>query len=190
MQQNIIVESNNKSYSVPKDIFRDPTRSHGNRMPPEMRKSFQLAEVHELHHEIARLLVLGHKPKEVAKLLNVSYATVINVKNSPVIQEQMNLLGGARDKETKDVAKQIRDLAPKAVQILEGVLEDAEGQIGKALQVKTSLAILDRAGHSVPKNVNVKGVHAVVSAEDLERIKARGAEIGIYEEEDSEVIDV
>lgn len=184
------VFSNNQAYNIPSEIFRDPTRSNGKRIPPEMRKDFQLAEVHELHHEIARLLVIGHKPKEVAEFLKISYATVLNVKNSPIIQEQMKLLGGARDKETMDVAKQIRDLAPKAVSILEGVLEDIDNQCGKALQVKTSLAILDRAGHSVPKNVNVKGVHAIVSADDLEKIKQRGAEIGIYEESEEDIIDV
>ena len=177
---------NGKAYSVPREIFYNPDRKSGMKKPPEMRKSFQLAEVHEVHHEIARQLVLGNKPKEIAKNLNINYQTIINVKNSPIIQEQMKLLGGARDKETKDIAKQIRDLAPKAVSILHNILDDDEA--GKSLQMKTSLAILDRAGHAVPKNVNVKGVHAIVSAEDLEKIKARGAEIGIYADED--VIDV
>ena len=54
------------------------------------------------------------------------------------------------------------------------------------MKLKTSLAILDRAGHSVPKNVNVKGVHAVVSPADLKAIQQRALEIGMT----SGVIDV
>ncbi len=187
MRQAISSSYGNKSYTVPAEIFRDPTRSNGKTILPEMRKSFQIAEVHELHHETARRLVIGGKPKEVAKQLGISYQSVINVKNSPVIQEQMKLLGGARDVETMNVAKQIRDLAPKCVEVLTDILEDDD--CGKSLKMKTSLAILDRAGHSVPKNVNVKGVHAVVSAADLDRIKARAAEINMIADEE-DIVDV
>jgi hypothetical protein len=152
-------------------------RVNEKRKPVELRKSFQITEMHEIHHEIARLLVLGHKPKDVAEHLKVSYSTVINVKNSPIVIEKMELLRGARDAEVVDVAKQIRELAPKAVEVLTDIIEDDDEATG--MKMKASLAILDRAGHGVPKNVNVRGVHAIVSKDDLMAIKQRAVEIGL-----------
>lgn len=147
--------------------------------PPDEKKNFDIREVHTYYHEIARRLVIGQKTAEIAKALNVHPNTVRNAKNSPVIQEQLRIMGGARDHEAKNVAKQIRELAPKCVEVLEGILNDEE--VGNGLKVKTSLAILDRAGHSVPKNVNMRAVHAIVTKDDLSRIKERALEIGIEE---------
>ena len=161
-------------------------RRLGSLKPPEMRKDFDISEVHEVYHEVARRLVLGQKVKAIAKDLNISEGTVRNAKKSPVIQEQMKIMGGARDYETKNVAKQIRELAPKCVEVLTEILDDDE--VSKGLKLKTSLAVLDRAGHSVPKNVNVKGIHAVITPSDLAKIKERAAEIGI--ESSEEIIDV
>lgn len=159
-------------------------RVNEKRKPAELRKNFQITEMHDIHHEIARRLVLGEWPREIAKALNISYQTVINVKNSPIVQEKIELLHGARDSEVMDVAKQIRELAPKAVEVIEGVLDDEEE--GTGMRLKASLAVLDRAGHGVPKNVNVRGVHAIVSKDDLALIKQRAVEIGLS----SGVIDV
>lgn len=174
-------------FAIPRKDYWNPDRESRRKRPPEMRKSFQIAEVHETHHEIARRLVLGQKPKEIAKDLNIGYGTVLNVRRSPIIQEQMKIMGGARDAETHDIAKQIRDLTPKCVKVLEEIIDDDE--VGKSLKMKASLAVLDRAGHAVPKNVNVKGMHAVISAQDLIAIKERAAEIGMIADED-DIIDV
>jgi hypothetical protein len=171
-------------YTHPRKLYWNPDRVSGRKKAPEMRKSFQLAELHEKHHEIARRIVVGHKPKEIAKDLGLNYHTVISIKNSPIVQEQIKLLSGARDSDTLDVAKQIRNLAPKCVEVLENILEDEETT--QSLKMKASLAILDRAGHSVPKNVNMKSVHAVLSPNDLAVIKERALEIGL----DSGVVDI
>jgi len=153
------------------------------RQVPELRRSFQIAELQERHHEVARRLVLGEKPKDIAKALNLCYQTIVSVKNSPILQEQIKLLSGARDAEVVDVAKQIRDLAPKCVKVLNDAIEDDETP--QALKIKTSLAILDRAGHSVPKNVNLMASHRLVSARDLEMIKSRALQIGL----DSDIVE-
>jgi hypothetical protein len=168
---------------VPSELYANPDRINFRRSP-RIRKNFQLAELQERHHEIARLLVLGTPIEKIAKETGMSPLTIKQYKNFPVIKEQINIMSGARDKEVTDVAKQIRNLAPRCVEVLEGILSNDQASDG--LKLKTSLAILDRAGHSVPKNVNVKGVHAVVTGETLDAIKQRAIEIASR----SDVIDV
>jgi hypothetical protein len=147
---------------------------------PELRRNFSLSELHERHHEIARRLVLGQKPKDIAEDLKLSYASVVNVKNLPVVQEQIALLSGARDSEVVDVAKQIRELAPECVRILkEDILECDDNSVSKSLKAKTCFDILDRAGHSAPKSLNINAVHAIVTPQDLMAIKQRAAEIAM-----------
>ena len=167
---------------MPREYHWDPERLN-RRQVPEIKRTFQIAELQERHHEVARRLVLGEKPKDIAKALNLCYQTIVSVKNSPVVQEQINLLSGARDAEVVDVAKQIRDLAPKCVKVLSDAIEDDETP--QALKIKTSFAILDRAGHSVPKNVNLTASHRLISPQDLEMIKARALRIGL----DSDIVE-
>ena len=168
-----------KDYTFDAHRYGDPNRIDLRKTPPAMKKGFQVAEMHELHHEIARRLVLTQKPKDIAAELGCAYTTVISVKNSPVVQEQIRLLQGAQDATVIDVTERIRNLAPKAVEVLESIMNDEDASAN--IRSKNALAILDRAGHAPPKNVNIKGVVATVSADDLVKIKQRAAEIGITE---------
>jgi hypothetical protein len=174
--------ANGAAYTIPRDIYGigNLSRSSANAKPPEMKKSFNLSELQAQHHEIARRLVIGQKPKEISVALGCSYQSIINIKNMPVVQEQINLLSGARDAEVVDIAKQIRDLAPKCVKVLENILDDEDAH--DSLKLKASLSVLDRAGHSVPKNITTNVTHRIVSDHELALIKQRAAEIGIYED--------
>ena len=170
-------------FTYPGEDYADIERILKKSKPPEMRKTFSIVEMHAKHHEIARRLVLGQKPKDIANSLGITYQSVIIVKNSPVVQEQIAILSGARDSEVVDVAKQIRDMAPKCLKVIEGIIDagDDDVRVSKEMQVKTALSMLDRAGHAPQKNVNVRGIHAIVTPADLQRIKSRAVEIGITE---------
>jgi len=72
----------------------------------------------EVHHEIARLVLLGYKNVDIAEKLDCSPQLVSNVRNSPVVKEKLALMRGARDADTIDIAKEIKEIAPEALNLL------------------------------------------------------------------------
>lgn len=182
----------NKTYEYPRSRYHNDRREDGRRLPSgAARKTFVVAEMNERHHEIARLLVLGTKPKDVARELDISYAQVMNVKNSPVVREQMMFLQGARDDATVDVMKQIQAALPDCVKYLIDSVDDDD--VSHTTRSKNAFGLMGVAGYGQTKNVNIKGVHAVLNAEDLMEIKSRASEIaneiGLMAKE-GEIVDI
>ncbi len=141
---------------------------------PKYRRTFTVAKMNEIHHEIARRLVLGQKGTQIAKDLSISPATVTLVKNSPIVREQMGILSGARDKRTVDIRAEIEELAPRCVDVIRNQLEDE--QVSAHLKSKNAFSLLSIVGFSPVRNVNVKSVSAILSGEDIERINAKATE--------------
>jgi len=157
-----------KEQRVDPSKYYDPNRKRG---VPKFRRSFSVVKMNETHHEIARRLVLGQKSKQIAQDLNISTQTVHNVKNSPIVQEQMMMIAGGRDKHTMDVRKEIESLAPKCVKVIKDQLEN-EG-VSDHLKSKNAFALLSIAGYAPVRNVNVNAVAAILSGDDIERINAK-----------------
>jgi len=160
---------------------------------PEVPKSYRVTEMNDRHHEIARLVLLGMKNREIERELGVSECFVSNVRNSPVVKEQVALLRAERDREAIDIAVQIQETLPECIRILSGQLTDSEGKVSPSLKSKNAFGLLSIGGHGPSKNLSVRGVHAVLTAEDIKEIRERGqklaGEIGIVAEE-AEIIDV
>ncbi len=140
---------------------------------PGQARHWNVTEMWDIHHEIARMLLIGWKNVDIAKKLDVSATMVSEVRNSPVVQEKLALMHRARDADAIDVAKEIKDFAPVALNILKDVTE-ATGEFDGAspgLRAKTAESMLDRAGHgAVQKSMGLVG-H--LTAEDIEAIKKR-----------------
>jgi len=140
------------------------------------RKTFEVNELWELHHEIVRRLVLGQKSTEIARALNVSKAMVSYTKNSKVVQKQLDLMRGARDAETIDVAIRIRDICPGALDLLEDII-DERGELGGVnLAARTAESMLDRGGYAAPKRVEALVAH--FTSEEIEELKKQALESG------------
>lgn len=134
-----------------------------------------VSQMWEIHHEIARRLVLGQKNKEIAEALNVTPVMVSNVRNSPIVQERISILKGARDADTIDLAREIKEVAPEALGLLKDIIrgenDGANAHIG--LRARTSENMLARVGHGVPHKVQTENVHTVLTAADIAEIKQR-----------------
>ena len=91
------------------------------RLPTNNRK-YQISRVWERHQEIARLIVSGFSNKAIAEQLNITPQTVSYTRNSHLVQEIMEDLGEARDEEVKSISLRIREMAPKALDLIEGSL--------------------------------------------------------------------
>ena len=76
--------------------YTNPTRADGRRKNgPKV--GWQVATMWESHHEIARMILLGHSNVEVAASLGITKEQVSNVRNSPVVQENLTIMKAARD---------------------------------------------------------------------------------------------
>lgn len=154
---------------------------------PEVPKTYRVKEMNERHHEIARLILLGMKSKEIERELGVSQGFVSNVKNSPVVKEHLSILGSERDREAIDIAVQIQESLPICMRILTDQMASEDGKVSPSLKSKNAFGLLSIGGHGPSKSVSVRGVHAVLTADDIAEIRDRGQtlakEIGIIEAE-------
>ena len=158
------------------EFERDP----GNRrrlMPGTVRKTQTVREMNERHHEVARMVVLGYRNTEIAKILNITKEFVCAVRNAPPVKEQVAILTGARDAETVDVARQIQIALPECVKYLTETVPDVD--LSDGLRSRNAFGLLAIGGHSVTKNINVRGVHAILTADDIKEIKENAAEVAI-----------
>jgi len=142
------------------------------------RRRFQVNELWEIHHEIVRRLVLGQKAKRIAEDLNVSPNMVSYTRNSPAVRHQIEIMRGARDADTIDLAKRIRDDAPEALKLLEDIISgEVDATIG--LRAREANNMLNRAGYAPVQNIKGAFVHEHYSAEEIDAIKKHAIENGI-----------
>lgn len=158
------------------------SRKDGRRVPAhEKKNSFTLKNIQDIHHQIKRMLFLGMSNVQIANKLNVTPVMVTQIKNSPVIQQQLKLMHAAADKETLDLQAQIAEIAPKALENIKDVVEFGElrGEAVKANTIiKESNNLLDR--HMGKATQTIKGVHAHAhfTADDLKQLKEDARDAG------------
>ena len=140
---------------------------------PGRRKTWQVGRVWELHEEIKRRVLLGQKNVDIAEAIHCTPQTVSNVRNSPVIQDELALMKGARDAYTIDIARDIQEFAPKALQMLKQVIEGTgEAQnASMSLRAKSAESWLDRAGHGAIRKEAI--IHQHLTKEEILSIRER-----------------
>lgn len=143
------------------------------------------------HHEVIRLIVLGKTNVEIARLLGCTKENISTIRNEPLVQAQVASLTSQADAEIVDITKRIAEIAPKAIDKLEQVLDSTE--TNAALQVTVARDLLDRAGHGAVKQHQVVSTH--LSKEDLSEIKNRARSSGFVSrkessEQDSRIVEV
>jgi hypothetical protein len=136
-------------------------------------RKYQIQNLWSIHHEIMRLKILGWKNSEIAAHLQVTEVTVSNCTNSELAKRQIEVMTGARDKQTTDVLAEIKAMAPKALKVLDEILssEEAPGR----LQKETAFGVID---YIVPKTLRTENLHAYLTKEDIDDIKRRAKEGG------------
>ncbi len=154
------------------------------------RKKYEIGQLWDIHHEIIRRVSLGDKGADIARDLGVTPTMVSYTRNSRIAQDKIEIMRGAMDADTVDLGIRIKNLAPKALDLLEQVIggngSGKEATIG--LRVGAAKDMLDRAGFGAVKKT--MGLHAHLSPEDIERIKQRArmsmSPIVVSGEEDGE----
>lgn len=159
--------------------YFDGNRTDLKRRPRDgsARRVWQVAQLWDNHKEVARRLALGQKNVTIAAAVGMTPMAISNIKNSPVTQEYVANLQGVRNSDAVDILANIRDMAPRALKLLDDIIQGKDAEASPALKANVAKDILDRAGYSAVKNLNVRSVHAIVSPADLEAIKKRALEI-------------
>jgi len=152
-------------------------------VPPGARRTFEVSKMWDVHQEITRLIFLGYKNSEIAEKLNISPVTVSYTRNSRVVQDKLDMMKGARDADVIDIAKDIKAKAPKALKLLEEIIDGSTGTIGElaspALRAKTAENWMDRAGYPAQRTGNNLHLHAHFTAEELAGLKERAINSGV-----------
>jgi hypothetical protein len=172
---NIGERSERPNYFDGADPARQVDRRH--RGSDGDRKHFEVSKMWEVHHEICRRLLLGQKASHIARDLEVSEVMVSYVRNSRVVQDRLAEMKGARDANTVDLAKAIREKAPTALKLLERIIE---GEVDAPITTRAREANnwLDRAGFAAVRTIQAQHVHAHFTAEEIEALKQRAVENG------------
>lgn len=132
-------------------------------------RKYEPKQLNPLHHEILRRLLLGESHKEIALALNCTPATVSNAANCGLGRDKLNYMQGAADVNSVEIAQKIRETAPRALQVIQEILEDEAANY--ALRFKAAVDVLDRAGHGAVKKIDVKRSAVELSIDELERLK-------------------
>lgn len=144
------------------------------RHPDGLAKDYHVTHLWESQHEVLRLLVIGRKPKEISAIVGLSEVQISKIRNSPIAQDQLAILGVGRDVEAVKTSKIIAEVQPKAAQLLTDVID---GRIDANLGQRIGAAqdMLSRGGNSPVQRIR-KDVQHGLTREALDALKARATE--------------
>ena len=132
----------------------------------------------ERHKEVARLLVAGERPVDIAKRLGYTQAWLSTMMNSPVFKNYLAKLSERKDDQSLDIRKQIEEGAAVGVsellKILKGEDSYAEG-VSVTQKIKVAQDFLDREGHGKITKVQNQTTLTVLSEDRIQALKERRA---------------
>ena len=162
------------------DSFRDLRR-----VPDHTRTAHSLKSIQDVHHGIKRMLFLGHTNKRIAEVYGISESTVSQIKNSPIIKQQLKLMQASADKETLDLHAQIAAIAPAALANIREVVETGSlngEDVNARAVLRESNNILDRHMGKAAQTIKGLHAHAHFTAEDIKQLRETAmAEAGVID---------
>lgn len=153
------------------------------RLPYVQRRKYQIQHMWDKHHEIKRLLLLGLSQKKIAEIIGCTPQNICQITGSELFKREMQVAAAARDSAAVDVARAVKDMGPKALDLLDAVLENDVDRTGEhaSLNLRTNVAqdILDRHAKTAKvRHIDGNIQHSHVVTEDaIARIKDRAKEI-------------
>jgi len=141
-------------------------------------RKYDIKQLWELHHEILRRIALGQSNTEIAEDLGITPQTVSNTRNSPMGRAKLSEFEQEMDAETIDLNNRIMRFCPKAMDLLEDVVEGRDHEATIALRVKTAENCVARAGYGPVHKAAI--AHGGLSLQDIERIKRNARNAAVH----------
>ena len=143
------------------------------------RRTFSVGQMTELHHEIARRVLVGQKNVDIASALGCTPQTVSNVRNSPIVKHRLAQLAHERDCEAVDFARAVNERVSQAFSIVDEALYDDTGEVPLTFRLREANAILDRKEKLDGIGQRSFHVHAHLTPADIEELKRRALDAGL-----------
>ena len=159
--------------------YSDSSRKDARRKG-DKKKGWQVAEMWDKHHEIARRILLGETNVAIAESLGCTSQQISNVRNSPVVKDKLTVMSAARDAGTIELAREIQDLAPIAILRVREALEQGT-VLGKEVSasgiLKEANTLIDREIGKPTQTINTRNLHGHFTMDDIEAIKAKAQQL-------------
>ena len=147
---------------------------HADQRRSNLPRTYEPKQLNPLHHEILRRALLGDSHKEIATALGCTVATVSNAVNSGLGRDKLQTMTAVADINSVELAQQIRETAPKALAVIQEILESESANYATKFRAATD--ILDRAGHGAVKKVDIRRSATELSMDELDRLKHEAIE--------------
>lgn len=139
--------------------------------------AYEIKQLWQRSHEIVNLSATGYKNKEIAQILNISPVTVSNTLNGKLGQHKLSEIRGDRDEEAKRTVEKIRVLTNKALNVYHDIFDNEDGRSSiKDQKDVANTVVLELSGLRVPTRIQSQSVHTVLSKDEIEGFKDRGAQ--------------
>lgn len=165
------------------DRYSDPNRTNLLTKPVKegtTSGAYKMMKMYDNHHEIARRLVLGEKPKDIARDLGCNPQTISNVRNSPIVQDKLRIMHAVRDAGTIELAQEIDKLAPLALQRVEEALRTGkvlDKELSGSSILREANNIIDRSQGKPTQTIHTKNLHGHFTVEDIDAIKEKAKKL-------------
>lgn len=124
------------------------------------------------HREILRLVALGYKYTQVARILGITPTTVGYTVNSPLGTSFLQEIHEARTSSVKDVHNRLQEMSPFAAEVVLDIMADGKSENNR---LRAAEKVLEMTGHkSENKHMHL---HTHMTPEEIAEIK-RTAHIG------------
>jgi hypothetical protein len=144
-----------------------------------IQRHYEAKQLWDHHNEMIRRSILGQSNIEIAAAMGMTPQQVSNVLNSTLAREKAAALGAEADERVVDIAERIRAFTPRALTVLEEIIEgkgEFEGA-SAALRGKHAEQYVARGGYGAIQKVHSMSLHA--TREDIESFKQRQRESAI-----------
>jgi predicted transcriptional regulator len=148
------------------------------RVAREDKKTYDIKQLWQVHHEILNLRAQGFKEQEIADILNITPQTVSNTLNSSLGEEKLSVIRQERDEDSKRTVEKIRVLKDKAIKVYHEIF-DKHDEAGNPIDVSikdrlhcADVVMMELSGYKVP--TRIQQTMTTMTAVELEEFKRRG----------------
>lgn len=141
------------------------------RVPRRPTVAQPLTYLWERHKEIARRVVAGDRPVDIAADIKMTPCRLSIIMNSPAFKKYVESLRGRVEQGLVDIRKEINKGAQEGVGLLLKLMRSNETPDNQ--KAKLALEFLDRDGHGKVQKVQTQNTTVVLTAEKLEELKQK-----------------
>jgi hypothetical protein len=135
----------------------------------------------ERHQEIARRLVAGERPIDIARSMNMTPTRISIIMNSPIFKQQLAKLSSRADESAVNIQERLKEESRNAIdylsKVLKGDANEAGGNCSPALRSSVAKDILDRAGHGKIQKIHQVNENIILTGDRIEELKRKRQEM-------------